>query len=165
MSTSDDAFHQRFRPGWPFPREVSASAEIDAPIERVWATLVDFEGYPAWNPFTPEVRASLRVGAPVHMRVLMPGRAPRRMTEWINRIDPPHTLCWGVHLGARWLLCANRWQCLEPLGDRRTRYTTVDRLSGLLAPLVMLLYGEPMRRGFQAAADGLATRLSEERGS
>jgi len=163
MHPSDHAFHLRFSPGRWFRREVSASAEIDAPIERVWATLVDFERYSAWNPFTPEVRAHLRVGEPIHMHVRMPRRAPRRMTEWINRIEPPRVLCWGVHLGARWLLCANRWQRLEPLDDRRTRYTTVDHLSGLLAPLVIGLYGEPMRRGFQAAADGLAAHLREER--
>ncbi len=163
MNAHDHSFHRRYRQGRWFRREVSASAEIDAPIDRVWATLVDFERYPTWNRFTPEVHATLEVGAPVHMQVDMPRRSRRRMTEWINRVDPPRTLCWGVHLGSRWLLCANRWQQLETLDEDRTRYHTVDRLSGLLAPLVMLLYGEPMRRGFQSVADGLAAMFEKRR--
>lgn len=162
MSTREHSFHQRFAQGRWFRREVSASAEIDAPVDRVWAVLVDFARYPTWNPMTPRVEARLEVGAPAHLWVDMPRRSRRRVTEWINRVEPGRTLCWGMHMGPRWLLCANRWQQLEALPQQRTRYTTVDRLSGLLAPLVMLLYGEPMRRGFQSVADGLATRLLED---
>ena len=33
----------------------------------------------------------------------------------------------------------------------RTRYTSDDTITGILAPLVMLVYGRPMQRGFESA--------------
>ena len=63
-----------------------------------------------------------------------------------------------MHMGHRALLCANRWQVLEPVGAG-TRYTTEDRFSGLLVPLVMALYGGPMQHGFQQMADALKARV------
>ncbi len=47
---------------------------------------------------------------------------------------------------------------LEPV-HAGTRYTTVDRFSGLLVPVVMALYGTPMQRGFQQMADALKARV------
>ena len=53
---------------------------------------------------------------------------------------------------------ANRYQLLEATETGGTRYTTIDYVSGMLAPLVKLLYAESMRAGFQLAADGLKAR-------
>ena len=69
MGTREHSFHQRFGQGRWFRREVRASAEIGAPIDRVWAVLVDFPRYSTWNPFTPRVRATLEVGTPVQLWV------------------------------------------------------------------------------------------------
>jgi hypothetical protein len=60
-----------------------------------------------------------------------------------------------MHMGHPVLLTANRWQELSDLSGGRTRYRTIDRFSGLLVPLVMALYGEPTRRGFESVAAGL----------
>ncbi len=73
-------------------------------------------------------------------------------------MEPERTLCWGMQMGHRAFLCANRWQMLEPIAGG-TRYTTVDRFSGLLVPVVMALYGSPMQQGFQQMADALKARV------
>lgn len=148
-------FHARYRQRALFAREVSASTEIAASRDDVWNALVDFERYPLWNPFTTQVTTTLEVGAPVTLHVDMPGRAKSVRTEWVNLVEPGRTICWGMHLGHPVLLCANRWQQLDDLEGGRTRYHTVDRFSGLLVPLVMALYGESTRRGFESAALGL----------
>lgn len=153
-----ERLHRRYRQGRVFPRAVVASVDIQAPAREVWAVLVDFARYPEWNPFTPEVEAELAVGAPVRLRVSMPGRRELERVEQINRVEPERALCWGMHMGHRALLCANRWQVLEPV-RAATRYTTADRFSGLLVPLVMALYGGPMQLGFQQMADALKVRV------
>ena len=73
--------------------------------------------------------------------------------EWVTR-NEPHTLCWEMK-GARFLLHAERCQALTPLDDRRTHYVTEDRITGLLTPVVMGLFGRAMRRGFEDCARGL----------
>ena len=148
-------FHQRFDEGSLFRSEVCARQEIEAPITDVWLALIDFPSYPVWNPFTPRVSTDLEIGSPVQLHVVMPGRSASDRTEWLNLVEPEKTICWGMHMGAPWLLTANRWQCLTPLSDTRTEYVTTDKFSGLLAPLVMALYAKPIETGFQQVADGL----------
>jgi len=92
-------------------------------------------------------------GAPVSSRVTT-------FTFWGA---PGHTICWGMHLGHPGLLTANRWQELHDLGGGRTLYHTVDRFSGLLVPLMMALYGEPTRRGFESVAHELKRWVERER--
>lgn len=140
-------------------RFVAASdpVEIAAPAERVWDILVDFDRYGEWNPFTTRVEASLEIGAPVMLHVRL-GRLKRKQPERIETVEPPHLLAWGVTMGARFLLVARREQRLEPLGANRCRYVTTDETRGLLTPLVALLFGRLIRRGFNDLATALKTR-------
>lgn len=147
--------HLRFRQRPLFASDVAARIEIKAPLDTVWQALTDFERYPEWNVFTPTIETTFEIGSPVHMRVVMPSRFDDHRTEWINLIEQQKTICWGMHLGHPVFLCANRWQELRALGPNRTEYSTTDKLSGLLAPLVMARYGQPMKVGFQSVADNL----------
>ncbi len=155
----DPADHQPFdaayRQGRLFAADVQASALISAPANRVWSILTDLDRYSQWNPFTPTVESDLQPGSAAVLHVRMPGRPPMVRTEWVNSMIPGQRLCWGMVMGHRWLLVANREQRVEPISDGSCRYVTVDRFSGLLTPLMLLLFRRPMQRGFQAAADGL----------
>ena len=136
------------------PHCVRAEVEIDAPIERVWSLLVDTEGYGRWNPFTPTVRTTLRIGDPVEMQVRLRGERLMRRVEFVTR-NQPYTLGWQMKMGARFLLHAERVQVLSSLGDGRTRYMTEDTFSGALRPLVLALFGRAMERGFTDCGLGL----------
>ena len=49
-----------------------SSITIDAPIERVWAAMIDAPGYGAWNPFIVRVdapRPTLAVGDDIVLHV------------------------------------------------------------------------------------------------
>lgn len=153
-----DALEARYAQGRLFPFAPTASAEIEAPVDLVWKVLTDFSAYGEWNRFTPSVECSGQTGTPVVMEVCFPGAKPMRQVEVLNVFEAPRRLAWGMHMVAAPLLVANRYQILEPLGPARTRYTSTDRLSGLLAPLVRAFYAEPMRAGFALAAEGLKRR-------
>jgi uncharacterized protein YndB with AHSA1/START domain len=69
---------------------------IDASPEAVWRVLADFERYPEWNPFTPQVLGRCVAGADVRVLVKLGGEPfwmPRRVTkadenrcfEWVGR--------------------------------------------------------------------------------
>jgi hypothetical protein len=158
----DHPVHRRYRQRAFFPREVSAGAEIAAPIGRVWQILTDLERYPEWNPFTTRVESTLCVGDPVRLHVAMPGRSRSVRTEWVNVFEPEDCIAWGMHMLHPALLNANRYQELTDLGNGRTRYYTVDRFSGLLVPVMMAAYAEPMRRGFESVARSLKARAENE---
>ena len=147
-----------------FRHTVSSNAvEIDAPAERAWQVLTDFERYGEWNPFTTRVGTTLEIGAPVDMHVWL-GPLPVRQAARISAIEPPRLLAWGVTMGPRWLLVAHREQRLEELGDSRCRYVTSDAFNGLLVPLLVLLVGGFIRRGFDAMGAALKARAESSAG-
>ncbi len=131
-----------------------AEIEIDAPAERVWRILRDFEGYASWNPFTPRVETTLEIGAPIHLYVRLVGDRPMHRVEFVTR-NQPYSLGWEMQMGARFLLHAERVQTLTPLDENRTHYVSEDRFTGWLRPLVLALFGRAMQRGFADCALGL----------
>jgi uncharacterized protein YndB with AHSA1/START domain len=161
MDPRQHPFHLKFRQRTLFAADITARSEILAPVADVWDALVDFDGYGDWNPFTPKVETEFKVGARVTLHVDMPGRSKSVRTEWINLVEPGQTICWGMQMGHASLLCANRWQMVRAIDDTHTEYVTTDYFSGLLTPLVMALYGEPTRLGFQSVADGLKQHMEK----
>jgi uncharacterized protein YndB with AHSA1/START domain len=49
-----------------------ASADIDAPAERVWRVVTDFARYPEWNPFIVRAAGEQRVGARLELTITAP---------------------------------------------------------------------------------------------
>ncbi len=138
----------------------SDSVDIEAPVRQVWEILVDVERYGEWNPFTTRVDTSLEVGSSVDLYVSL-GPFRLKQPELIQDVVPTSLLAWGMTMGARWLLKTRREQRLESLGDTRCRYTTTDAFTGVLTPLVVLLFGGLIRRGFNAMALALKERAEK----
>ncbi len=151
-------------------RAVSASTEglgdIDAPIDAVWAVLMDVASYPEWNPFTVSVQTSFELGSPVDMQVALnpsSGRT-RHQVEYITSFHPDrYRVSWGVDVGPAWFIKADRWQQLTDLGDGRTRYETSDEFTGIGVPLMLAIMEKKVQRGFTDVARGLKAR-AESRG-
>ncbi len=151
------------RPGGLGSYLVSASADIAAPTERVWATLVDLDGYGAWNPFTPTVRSTLQVGDPVHLDVVL---GPRRRTRSVNHVEvvqAPQRIVWSSTLLHPVLLRTRRTQSIEVLDGERCRYTTSETFEGAMAWLVALASRSAVERGFTAVAEGLRRHVEQQR--
>ena len=75
-----------------------------------------------------------------------------------GEVTPLQRLCWGAHNRIPWLLRADRVQTLRPHGDG-TLYETVDTIGGLLLPVVSLLFGRSLTRGFDGVARELKRRV------
>lgn len=128
---------------------------INAPIERVWAILLDLPRYSQWNPFTYRVDSTLVVGAPVDLYVRMRKRGERVQREYVRTVRAPTTLSWGMTMGHAVLLTALRKQTLERIDAKTCSYQTTDAFSGALTPLVTYLFGEDIEEGFNAVARAL----------
>jgi hypothetical protein len=137
---------------------IRAEVEIHAPAERIFAILTDLAAYPEWNPFTPRVESTLEPGDPVHLYVRLRGKGLSHRVETVSANDPPRRLCWGMKLGARWLLAAERCQTLTVLGEGRTRFVNQDVFHGALSPLVSWLFRSALERGFEDVALALKKR-------
>ena len=137
--------------------ESSATVPIDAPAEVVWQVLTDARCYGDWNPFTTWLETDFAVDSPIRLRIVMgPWRMHRK--EWVRIVEPPRRLGWDTRVLARWLLYSSKQQHITPLGESRCGYHTEDLFSGLLTPVIMLLFRKLIVRGFDETAQALKRR-------
>ena len=130
---------------------------IDASAETVWGILTDAARYGEWNPFTTRIETDFQAGSPVRARVRL-GRLPVNVTEHTDVAEPPGRLTWSSVYWSRALLTASKTQVITSLGPDRCAYHTTDTMAGLLAPVVRLLFGRAILRGFDETASALKGR-------
>ncbi|MYW94923.1 dimethyladenosine transferase [Amycolatopsis rubida] len=124
-------------------RQVSRSALVAAPPERIFALLAD----PAQHPLidgSGTVRASrgsaparLSLGARFGMEMRM--GAPYRIQNTVVEFEENRLIAWRHFSGHRW-----RW-LLEPTEDGRTEVTETFDWSTARSPLAIRLLGFPKR--------------------
>ncbi len=141
-----------------------AEITIDAPIEAVWATLIDLNAYDTWNPFTYKVEIDqVAVGQVLSFSVRMSKRYIRRQLEIIKVIDAPHLLVWTPPPGKPGQPV--RHQLLTELRDGRTRYQTWESFSGILGIIVRLFFLKAVQRGFTDMANALKVHVEGQKKS
>jgi uncharacterized protein YndB with AHSA1/START domain len=127
---------------------------FEAPIERVWDAITDFDNYGKWNEFCPKVKSDFRVGGGITMYAKMfPNRKPTSQTERFFEITPPKKLRYGINYG--FLLRTDRIQRLFKLSNGNTQYHSTLIIKGMLAPFVLWQYRRPIERGFNLSLLGL----------
>src|SRR5438445_13018866 len=79
--------------------ELRTEIEIDAPAERVWAVLLDFERFPDWNPFIRSIRGQALVGSRLEVLLGASGTRPMRFRPTVKAVVPNRELRWLCRLG------------------------------------------------------------------
>lgn len=147
-----------------------ASVDIDAPIEQVWAVMLDTEAYAEWNPFVVRAECTTppKVGDPITLHVKWANGRGTTSPERVTVIEPPHndgdvqraTLAYVYEglpskLG---LVRGTRYQRLSQAAGGPTRYETVEEFSGLL---VALAGPKRVEDGFRRHAEALKARCEQ----
>ncbi|WP_380681417.1 SRPBCC family protein [Salinigranum sp. GCM10025319] len=139
--------------------ELTTRVEIDAPPERVWDVLVDFDRYHEWNPFM-RVAGRANENAHLHVELFPPGGRATRFRPTVTHVDPGRELRWLGHLWTAGLFDGEHRFVLEPLdGGSRTSLTHAESVSGFLAPVVWRFVGDATERGFEAMNAALKARV------
>ncbi len=115
-----------------------ASADIDAPVERVWEVVADVESWPQWQATISALDVEDRGGdgRPALCEVVFDAKVQTIRTVQRLSYEPPRRLEFTQERGSLKAL-RGAWS-LEDLGDGRTRasYELDVRLGGMLGMLV-----------------------------
>lgn len=128
---------------------------LAANTQHAWQILTNFNDYPKWNPFTHKVVGSPVIGSTVDLHVNLVGDKTRISQEVVQIVEIERQISWGMTLLHPFLLKARRDQILTVIDEQHCSYHTLDELSGLLSPLVVLLFGNAMRNGFNRVGKAL----------
>lgn len=134
---------------------------IDAPPALVWQVLSDQQAYPEWNPFVVESKSTFKVGEPIVMRVRVLPFFAQPQTEFIMEHEPEKLLSYGIKGDPLGALKSFRSHRLSTLPEGGTRYRSFFQLSGWFAPVVGLLLGRNLRRGFREMSQAIADRAEK----
>lgn len=143
-----------------FGTELRTEITIDAPAERVWAVLTNFDEYPEWNPFIRSISGDLRVGSRLavtvssvngktfHFKPNLLTVAPNRELRWLGRFIVP-----GLFDGEHFFLLGSQL-------DGRTRVEHGERFSGALIPFMGTLLAQTTA-GFRQMNEALKKKSEE----
>jgi hypothetical protein len=117
-------------------REVRDEIEIDAPPDRVWAVLTDFDSYPEWNPFVKRISGRAETGAKLEVRVVPPGKRGMGFKPTVTAAEPRRELAWLGRVLAPGIFDGDHHFELEELSGGRTRFVQREVFKGVLAPVL-----------------------------
>lgn len=141
-------------------RHISATVDLDAPPDRVWAVLTDTAKYSTWNPFITKLGGTLAVGQKLDVRIAPPGGKPMSFRPTVTDVQPAHRLAWLGHLGFPGLFDGAHTFTLTPIANGRTQLVQAENFSGVLVWISRGLLAKTAA-GFEAMHDALSKRVSE----
>lgn len=137
---------------------VESKIQINTPSIWVWQTLIDFNAYKDWNPFTPRIDIQPKIGSEVVLHVRMNPASEKiiQQKETLLCWNEPYQIDWGIANSA--FLKTVRTQRLRTLDAITTEYYTSDIINGPISWLVKWGYQHKIQKGF----DSVAKALKEE---
>lgn len=134
---------------------IESKITIQAPLEVVWNILSDLDNYHHWNPFTPKIETTRKIGADVLLHVRLHPNSTKLylQKEQLLRWEEKSGMDWGIK--DAWYAKTIRIQQLSPIDAITTEYYTSDLIEGPITWLIMLLYRKKIQQGFDDVAQGL----------
>jgi hypothetical protein len=116
-------------------KRIETRIKTDASPEEVWAVLMDFDSYPAWNPMIVRLEGEAKIGARLRNTILIkPGR---QMTfkPTVVEYEPNRRFGWNGKLGPGGLFDGLHRFEVTP-SDGGTTFVHSEEFRGLLPPLL-----------------------------
>jgi hypothetical protein len=146
------------------PVTLTASVEIPASADRVWAVLNDFPAYPAWNPFMISAQVTspdgtLTAGATMR-NVMHDTTGDTTFTPTVLVAEAGKRLRWIGKVGPGWMADGEHTFDIQVLGPNLVRLIQTERFTGAAIPF----YAGTLRKNtlpqFEAMNRALAERVA-----
>jgi len=141
-------------------QQLDAYSDIDAPPEKVWAVITDFDSFPEWNPFIIKASGELKVGERLHVTLKVPDMKPVSFSPKLLDVEPGRLMRWKGVTGVPGFFDGRHALSVEPLEGGRSRFRTHEDVTGVGLPFL----GKVMRRtqqGFEALAAAVKERAEQ----
>ncbi len=144
--------------------EFRTEIDIDAPVERVWQVLMDFEAFREWNPFIRRISGKAEVGARLDVTIGASGTRGMRFRPKVMKVAPNREFRWLGRVGLPGLFDGEHIFELKPLSSIGTRFVQRERFRGIFVPFLARSLDRDARRGFEEMNRALRARASRTAG-
>lgn len=130
---------------------------IDAPVETVWAILMDFERWGEWNPLYVNTSGRLDVGQEIGTTVALPGMKPQATRAQVTLVSEPTCIEYAtVQMGG--LVRVHRYMDLKTTGPASCRLANGEIMGGPAGKLLARFVGAKVRQGLKGMNEALKAR-------
>ena len=143
-------------------KEIKTEIIINAPIEKVWATLMNFEYYPKWNTFITSIEGKSEVGQKLKAFLQPPGAKGMTFKPKVLIVNPNQEFRWVGHLLFPGIFDGQHNFKLIDNGDNTTTFIQSENFKGILVPFLKKMIEINTVQGFRQMNEGLKREV--ERG-
>ncbi len=136
--------------------EIRHTIDIDASPERVWAAIIDFPGYAAWNTQLAYLGGEVRPGGQLHLKLSAEGAAPYEFKAAISHFEENRRFAWIARTGIPRLFDGEHFFELERLPSGGTRLTNREEYRGVLS---MVMERLPMMKSAPAGFEKMNVEM------
>ncbi len=130
--------------------EIKTEILMNASAERVWKILIDFDGYPDWNPFITSIKGVIKVGNKIEVRIEPPGASGMTFKPKVLVFEINKEVRWLGHLLFPGLFDGEHKFELIDNGNGTTTFIQSEVFSGMLVPLFKKQLDNNTTNGFNA---------------
>ena len=116
-------------------KTIETKITINAPIEFVWRTLMDFENHPQWNPFIKNIAGTAEVGHKLSVTIAPPGGKGMTFNPVVITHLPFNELRWLGKLWFKGIFDGEHYFILNRINHNTTELCHGENFSGLLVSL------------------------------
>lgn len=142
-------------------KEIKSEILINAAPSKVWSVLMDFEGYPQWNPFIKHIKGEAKEGEKIKVRIEPPGAMGMNFTPRILNVDENRELRWLGHFIFPGLFDGQHIFELIDNKDNTTTFIQREKFRGILVPLFKKIIEVNTLQGFVLMNNALKIKAGQ----
>lgn len=129
--------------------KVETKIIINASIEKVWNTFMDFEEHSKWNTFLQIPSGKKKVGETIKVAFLSDGKVKMNMSPTVVKVQENDSFEWIGHLGIKGIFDGHHQFRFVDLGNNQTEFIHAEDFRGLLIRFMKKSVIEPTAIQFE----------------
>lgn len=142
-------------------KELRTEIVINAPVERIWNILMDFDHYPEWNPFIRDIQGSARIRERLRVKLQLQDGRPMIFKPKVTKYRKHKEFAWLGQLFMAGLFDGQHIFEIKEIDEEQFLFVQREEFSGLLVGLFWRQLDTKTREAFVAMNEKLK-ELSEK---
>lgn len=138
-------------------REIQTAIKINAPAEKVWGILMDFDKYPEWNPFIISIIGRPKLREKLKVTIQPNDSKPMVFKPKVTMLKRNERFAWLGQLFMTGLFDGHHMFEIEDNHDGSVEFIHKEQFNGLLVPL----FWKSLQTNTKAGFDAMNQKLKE----
>ncbi|MDN5201892.1 SRPBCC domain-containing protein [Fulvivirgaceae bacterium BMA10] len=130
-------------------KELLTTIDIQAPPEKIWDILTDFDKYPEWNPFIISIRGDLTLNSRLKVYIKPKDSKGMNINPKVVTYTKNKRFSWVGNLAIPGLFEGHHIFEIEPKNEHESKLIHREEFRGLLLPLLWKKLDTQTRAGFE----------------